>query len=304
MGRKIASGKIASGLTGCDISIGEPKADASRVARPNVRLGSVVQLECSDRGQGEAIVLLPAFPFDRRFWSANTPALVAAGFRVLAVDYPGFGRAAAPPPADLSIARIAGGVADLLDRLRIDRATVIGLSMGGYVAFAFAASFAGRLRALVLAGTRPAADAPAARQGRAQALETIASRGADAYLEQSLPRLLAPDAPPALLAALRALADDRADTLAAGIAALRDRPDRAAEAPRITCPTLLLAGALDQIVPPAELRALAERMPAARFVELPGAGHLCNLEARAAFDGHVLDFLRALPGRPAPGDLR
>jgi len=268
----------------------------------------VLELECSDRGKGEAIVLLPAFPFDRRFWSANSPALVAAGFRVLAVDYPGFGRASAPPPepgmVDLSIAGIAAGVAALLDRLHLRQATLMGLSMGGYVAFAFAASFPDRLRALVLADTRPGADTPAARQGRAQALETIAARGADAYLEQSLPRLLAPDAPPALLATLRALAEDRPDTLAAGIAALRDRPDRAAEAPRIACPTLLLAGARDQIIPAAELRDLAQRMPAARFVELPEAGHLANLEARPAFDGHVLDFLRALPARPASGDVR
>ena len=249
--------------------------------------------------------MLPPFPFDRRYWSANVPALVGAGFRAVTVDYPGFG-AGETPPAELSIAGIAAAIAALLDRLHIEKATLLGLSMGGYVAFAFAASFADRLRALVLADTRAAADTPAARQGRAQALETIASRGADAYLDQSLPRLLAPDAPPALLAAVRALAEERAPVLTAGIAALRDRPDRAAEAERITCPTLLLAGERDQIVPPAELRALAERMPAARFVELPGAGHLANLEARDAFDGQVIDFLRALPcfaaPRPASGD--
>jgi len=269
----------------------------------------VFQLEYSDRGQGEAVVLLPPFPFDRRYWSANVPALVAAGFRAVTVDYPGFGPAAAPPPAgQLSIAGIADGVAALLDRLRIGHATLLGVSMGGYVAFAFAASFPGRLRALVLADTRAAADTPAAHQGRAQALQTIATRGADAYLEQSLPRLLAPDAPPSLLAAVRALAEERAPVLAAGIAALRDRPDRAADAERIPCPALLLAGEHDQIVPAAELRALGERMAAARFIELPGAGHLANLEARAAFDHHVVAFLRGLPASsssppgPNPGE--
>src|SRR4051812_16228445 len=134
--------------------------------------------------------MLPPFPFDRRYWSANVPALVAAGFRVVTVDYPGFGAGGAPrqgPPGDLSIAGIAAGVAALLDRLRIGHATLLGVSMGGYVAFAFAASFGGRLRALILADTRAAGDTPAARQGRAQALETIASRGVDTYLEQSLP---------------------------------------------------------------------------------------------------------------------
>jgi pimeloyl-ACP methyl ester carboxylesterase len=238
--------------------------------------------------------MLPPFPFDRRYWSANVPALVAGGFRALTVDYPGFGSATAAP-AELSIAAIAAAVAALLDRLHIGRATLLGLSMGGYVAFAFAAAFSDRLRALVLADTRPAADTPAAREGRAQALETIATRGADAYLEQSLPRLLAPGAPPSLLAAVRALADDRPATLTAAIKALRDRPDRAAEAQRIACPTLFLAGAHDQIVPPAELRELTARLPAARFVELPDAGHLSNLEARPRFDAAVVDFLRSLP---------
>jgi len=248
--------------------------------------------------------MLPPFPFDRRYWSANVPALVAAGFRAVCVDYPGFGTAettSAPQAGDLSIAGIAASVAALLDRLGIDRATLLGLSMGGYVAFAFAASFPDRLRALILADTRAAADTAPAHQGRAQALATIASSGVDVYLEQSLPRLLAPGAPPALQAALRALAEDDAGAVVAGIAALRDRPDRTAEAARIGCPTLLLAGEHDQIVPPAELRALAERIPGARFVELPGAGHLANLEARESFDRHVLDFLRRLPaGTSAP----
>lgn len=246
--------------------------------------------------------MLPPFPFDRRYWSANVPALVAAGFRAVTIDYPGFAGAGAPA-AELSIADIAASVVALLDRLHIGRATLVGVSMGGYVAFAFAASSPERLRALVLADTRASADTPAARQGRAQALETLASRGVDAYLEQSLPRLVAPDAPPALLAALRALAVESAPALTAGIAALRDRPDRSADAERIACPTLLLAGERDQIVPPAELRALADRLPGARFIELPGAGHLANLEARAAFDAHVVEFLRALPAsRPTPGE--
>lgn len=249
------------------------------------------------------MLLLPPFPFDRRIWAANAAALLAAGRRVIAVDYPGFGET--PPLAldgPLTIAAIADAVAALLDRLELRRATLVGLSMGGYVALAFLATFADRVDALVLADTRAAADSPTARQGRAQALDTLAQRGADAYLEQSLPKLLAPDATPALLAVVQALAERRPATLAASIAALRDRPDRSGLPARIACPTLVLVGARDQITPPAEMRALATAIAGARFTEIAGAGHLSNLEAPAAFNGALLDFLNArrVPPSSAP----
>jgi len=242
------------------------------------------------------VVLLPPFPFGRRIWSANAPAIVAAGFRVITLDYPGFGPTASPAaPSDVAIAAIAVSTAALLDARGVARATLLGISMGGYVALAFAALFPERLSALVLADTRASGDTPAARQGRAQALDTLGSRGVDAYLTQSLPRLLDAAASPAMLAATRALAEQRPEALASGIAALRDRPDRAADAHRITCPTLVLVGAGDQVTPPAEMRALATAIAGARFVELPGAGHLTNLEVPEAFNREVVTFLGALP---------
>ncbi|HEY4186909.1 MAG TPA: alpha/beta fold hydrolase [Polyangia bacterium] len=254
----------------------------------------MLPLEFDDQGQGEAVVLLPPFPFERRIWSTTAAALAAAGFRALSVDYPGFGASPATS-GDLSIAAIADGTAALLDELGLARASLVGLSMGGYVAFAFAATFPSRLRALVLADTRAAADPPAARAGRAAALETIATRGVDAYLAQSLPRLLSPTASPAVLAAMRTFAIEKPDALTAGIAALRDRPDRADDARRIACPTLVLAGSAEQVIPAAEMRTMAETIPGARFVELPSAGHLTNLEAPEMFNRHVVEFLRGLP---------
>ena len=79
-----------------------------------------------------------------------------------------------------------------------------GMSMGGYAALAFAARHRERLSALVLADTRAAADSAEARAGRAAALATLAGAGPAAYLAGSLPRLLSPDAPPALVAHVRA----------------------------------------------------------------------------------------------------
>ncbi|MBC8132987.1 MAG: alpha/beta fold hydrolase, partial [Deltaproteobacteria bacterium] len=121
-----------------------------------------------DQGQGPAVVMLHPFPFDGRVWADNVQAVVSAGHRVITLDYPGFGDSP-PPRSAVSIAQVAELVAGLMDRLAIDRAALLGLSMGGYTALAFARVFPARLNALILADTRAAADGPAALQGRADA---------------------------------------------------------------------------------------------------------------------------------------
>jgi 3-oxoadipate enol-lactonase len=260
-----------------------------------------IEVAFQDEGQGGAVVLLPPFPFDSRIWAGNIASIADAGRRVIAPDYPGFGDS--PQLSEpISIARLGEVLGRLLDRLGIRTAVVVGVSMGGYVALAFAAQRAANLEALVLADTRAAADSPAVRAGRASALGMIRERGVDAYLDQSLPRLLAPDAGPDRLAQVRALAEKRPEVLAAGIVALRDRPDRASELVGIRCRTLVLVGEADQICPSGEAHAMATAISGARFVEIPHAGHLSNLEAPTAFNGAVVDFLRAVPAASLVAD--
>src|SRR6185295_15294462 len=108
-----------------------------------------------DGGTAAPLVLLHPFPFDRRVWGATAAAL-RASHRVIAVDARGFGESV--PDGTFSIADLADDVAALLDARGIATAAVAGQSMGGYVALAFANRHPARLRALVLADTRAAAD--------------------------------------------------------------------------------------------------------------------------------------------------
>jgi 3-oxoadipate enol-lactonase len=259
-----------------------------------------------DRGTGPAVVLLPPFPFDRRIFAPNVPALLDAGHRVITLDYPGFGESESLPPSrPLSIAGVAALAAALLDDLAIERAAAVGVSMGGYVALALIRERPERVDALVLADTRATADSAAARAAREQALATIHDRGADVYLSESLPRLLAPGAGAELIALARSLAETRPEALAAGIAALRDRPDRSVEVAAIARPTLVLVGGADQVTPPAEMRAMADTIAGSRFVELPGCGHLSNLERPQEWNEAVVGFLaqtRAAAAGPRRGE--
>ncbi|MDB4979612.1 MAG: alpha/beta hydrolase fold, partial [Myxococcales bacterium] len=127
-----------------------------------------------------------------------------------------------------------------------------------------------------------------------------------AYLDGSLGRLVSPGAAPSVHAAVRARAETRAESLVAGVEALRDRPDRTDELAAIACPTLCLCGAEDLVTPPAEMRRMAAAIGrrdgaagGARYVELAGAGHLAHLEAPAPFTAAVSSFLSDVLPRSA-----
>jgi pimeloyl-ACP methyl ester carboxylesterase len=244
-----------------------------------------------DLGTGPALVLLHPFPFARTVWAGIADAL-AVHRRVIAVDARGFGES--QPAGPFAIADLADDLAALLDRLAIARATVLGMSMGGYAALAFAMRHRERLSALVLADTRAAADNAETRAARAGALATIAGAGPAAYLAASLPRLVSPNAH------LRARAETRAASLRAGVEALRDRPDRTAELGAIACPTLVVCGEDDQVTPAAEMKQIAAAISGARFVPIANAGHLSHIEAPGAFLQAVTSFVGTQGGTRAP----
>ncbi|MGC9984506.1 MAG: alpha/beta hydrolase [Polyangia bacterium] len=246
------------------------------------------QLAYESVGSGPVLVLLHAFPFDSRMWR-KTAAALAGQRRVITPDMRGFGLSDLGSGGS-SIADLADDVASLLDALNLPAATVGGMSMGGYVALAFARRHRDRLKSLVLADTKAAADTPEARQGREAAIALVEQQGVPALLEKQIPRLLSASASDSLRAEVRALGAQSPEAIIAAIRALRDRPDRTAELPEIAVPTLVVVGSDDALSPPAEARVMAAAMPDARVVEIPGAAHLSNLENPDAFSAALAGF--------------
>jgi pimeloyl-ACP methyl ester carboxylesterase len=239
-------------------------------------------------GSGPALVLVHAFPFDSRMWR-KTAAALAGRCQVITPDTRGFGLSDLGSDG-FSIADLADDVAALLDVLDLPAATVGGLSMGGYVALAFARRHRDRLKSLILADTKAAADTPEARQGREAAITLVQTQGVGALLEKQIPRLLSASASDSLRDEVRALGAQPPDAVIAAIRALRDRPDRTSELPEITVPTLIVVGTQDALSPAGEGRAMAAAMPDARVVEIPGAGHLSNLQNPDAFAAALEGF--------------
>lgn len=246
-------------------------------------------LAFADSGSGAPLVLLHAFPFDRHFWNGVTP-LLNENFRVIAPDLLGFGNSGAT--AQWSIADQGEAVSELLTSLGLQSASIVGLSMGGYVALALAANHPGQVASLILADTKAAPDAPKARAGREEAIALVLSQGVAAFADGMVGKLLGPHAHQDVHRSTRRLMNQPQHTVVTALKALRDRPDRRPDLPSVTAPCLVLGGTFDTISPPAEGREIAAALPNAQFVEIAGAGHLTNLEAPAAFAKIVTEFSR------------
>jgi pimeloyl-ACP methyl ester carboxylesterase len=243
-----------------------------------------------DQGRGDPIVLLHAFPLDGRMWDAEREAL-SQSRRVIVPDLRGFGRSGALlPPSSLD--DHADDVARILDDLGIERASVVGLSMGGYIAFALVRRHPQRLTRLILADTRAAPDSPEGRRARDENIALVARDGVAPLVERLLPKLLSPKAPPDLVARVRAWGGrQRAAGVMSALAAMRDRPDSTPLLTSIAVPSLVIVGDADSISPPEEARAMAAALPAGELTVIASAGHLTNLESPPSFLAAVRQFL-------------
>jgi 3-oxoadipate enol-lactonase len=248
-------------------------------------------------GGGAALVLLHGFPFDRSMWRGQADAL-GGEFRVVAPDLRGFGETPLGN-GDLQMGTLAEDVAALLDELSVGRVVLGGLSMGGYVAFEFIRRFPERVRALVLADTRPQADDDEGRRTREETARRVLQEGMAPIVESMLPKLLTAETRERggeVVEGVRALMlGTNPDTAAAALRAMAVRRDQTDLLTSIRVPTLIVVGDEDSITPPADAEAMRAKIEGSRLFVVEGAGHLSNVERPAEFNRALVEFLRGLP---------
>ena len=230
-------------------------------------------------------------------WESTLGAM-PGGWRGVAPDLRGFGESPLSPSATHGIAEMAGDVIDLLDHLRVKESVVVGCSMGGYVLFEMLQNASGYVSAVGLVSTRPGADNEEGRRNRQKAIELVEREGADAIADQMLPKLFGAssqrDRPEVMKHARNLIVGNTAGGIKAAIGAMMERRDSTPLLARITVPALIVAGAEDALIPPAEAEGMHRALPAARCEVMPFAGHLPNLEQPDAFGALLVEFLRTL----------
>lgn len=261
------------------------------------------------------VLFVHGYPLDRRMWRHQHE--LAPDYEILTFDLPGFGRSSIGPfttpgadkpvphpasssqghPAPASLSLYAGSVLKELETHGIERAVLVGMSMGGYILFECWRRFPKRIAALVLTDTRAEADPPEGRTKRYAAIEGLQRGESATYVSTLFDGLVAPArrGDGALRTDVMAMMRDAGpEGLIHALAAMAERPDSRPLLPTIQVPSLVLVGAEDAITPPPLARAMADAIPGSELHVIPGAGHLAPLERPNEFNEHLRRFLRKL----------
>jgi len=261
-----------------------------------IRVNSI-DLAYDDHGIGQPVIFLHAFPLNRTMWEGQRMALLnEQKFRLVALDWRGFGES----DIDTNISTMemfADDVAGLMDALGMEQAVLCGLSMGGYAAFAFLRKHPQRVKALILADTKPEADTEDGKANREKLAQLAEAEDMDAIADWQVPLLLAEHTRQyhsEVEVRVRHMIDVATPLgIAAAARGMAQRADSTELLARITCPTLVLVGEQDALTPPTMAQAYTSRISGAQFAVLPGAGHLSNLEQPEAFLEVIRNFLLA-----------
>ena len=249
-----------------------------------------------EAGTGPPLLLIPGQSGDRRGCLAWLAAALAPGFRVVAMDNRDAGESE-PESGYYRLADLAGDVAALLDALGIARAHVLGHSLGGKIALQCALDHPARLARLVLVST--AADGEPSHRAGDQLPPPDAWWTDDPVerMRRLLPAIVGPDYRARMgEAEAAAIAEPERGNRATWAGTMRQEAAIAghnlpARLGDIRTPTLVIHGDEDGLLASERGRALADGIPDARLLALPGIGHLPWVERPEEVIGAIVDFL-------------
>jgi len=252
--------------------------------------GEIPRAALEERGSGRPLLLLHGWGVSSELFAPILDAL-QAGSRLIVPDLPGFG-ATAEPDVPWSVHEYAAWCIALLDRLGVDSCDLVGHSNGGRIGIVMAATYPGRVRRMVLAGSagiRPKTTLRAA--ARVRWYKTLRSVERSALLPAALRRAAGRNADQRGSADYRAVSGVMRGTLVRIV-----NEDLRRLLPKLHLPVLLIWGDQDTEAPIEDGRVMERLIPDAGLVVFEGAGHYAYLEQPARFCRIVEVFLRDDPG--------
>jgi 3-oxoadipate enol-lactonase len=237
-------------------------------------------------------LLVHGFPLDSGMWEAQLAGLANQAY-LIAPDLRGHGRSEVPP-GPYAMDQHADDLAGLLDYLGVQKVVVAGLSMGGYVTFAFWRRHPERVAGLGLVDTRANGDTSEGRAARTAMIERVRERGVSILAEEMLPQMLNAEnlRDERIAGALKEIIlRQPAEGMIGTLGAMRDREDSGPTLRTINVPTVVIGGEDDVITPPEVIVTMGKEIPDARPILIVHAGHMSPMENPAECNMALAELL-------------
>lgn len=255
-----------------------------------------ITITYSDEGIGLPVIFLHAFPLNQTMWDDQSSEL-KKHCRVVTLDLRGFGQSSAPP-GPYSMDQMAADVRGLMSVLDIEKAVLVGLSMGGYIALAFYRNYPEAVRALVLADTRASADTHEARLRRLKSADKAETVGSRAIADDMVPMLVGRttlESRASIVERVRSMIEANSPQGIAGAQrAMAVRRDSTYILAGVDFPVLIMVGSEDTLTPIVEAESLRNGIAGARLCLVEDAGHLSNIERPEEFNRILTEFIKPM----------
>lgn len=253
-----------------------------------------MKLTFEEHGSGMPLILLHAFPLSRKMWQPQIQGLSKINCRLILPDLRGFGESHNFSDIN-SMEDMAKDVAELIDALKVDRAIIGGLSMGGYVLFELFRLIPEKFAAVVLCDTNFSADNEEKRAARFDLIENIEKSGSSALVDEMLPNLVSENTKtsnPALMSELtKSFMEVNPKAAIAALRGMAQRRNNSEVLSDASLPSILIFGAEDKITDLRIAQAMNKEILNSKLILIENAGHYSNLERPAQFNSALASFI-------------
>jgi len=242
------------------------------------------------------IIFIHGFPLNKFMWNKQIEALTDE-YRIIVYDIRGHGNSDAGDDK-FTVDLFANDLIVLMDALKIEKAILCGLSMGGYIALKAILSHPERFTSMILSDTSCMADTPEGKEKRVNTIENIAKNGIEKYAEESLKKLFAIESfttnRDEVAFVRQMIVNTSRQTLYNTLHALAARKDTCGQLQDINLPVLIMVGKEDVITPLEAAMYMHEKIKDSILQIIGHAGHLSNMENHVEYNDKLRMFIASI----------
>lgn len=238
------------------------------------------------------IIFVHAFPMNNRMWREQVKHF-EKDYRIITYDNRGFGKSESE--GNYTMDSHADDILDILEHLKIDKAVICGLSMGGYITLRALEKAPDKFTAALLCDTKSEADTNEGKVNRAKQIKQIKSGGRDEFVKTFVQNGISPASfkNPAIVNEINGIISEQSDfSICTALMTMAARADKTTFLDKIKIPVLIIVGEEDKLTPPENSISMNNHIAGSELVTISGAGHFTNIEAHGTFNSAISKFLK------------